>query len=314
MRVLHEERHALVRLARGHAGIVIRRPGIRVVAAGKGQAVLAIHVEGIFHDVVALDADGMDEERAGEVLEAETFAYFRAVDGEGRAGAGQRLAPFGELFALFAEEAEPEFRVVRAVQAPVVRARDAGVDAVGAVRALLLAQQREVGREVQRVEIVRLVGQHVVWQADVVERRDARAVREDMGDGRQRLLRVEGEDEHRFRAAVLHRIHGLRVVAEESAAEVFDALNEITGYIETREIVIGVEIADGAGGIVDRDRARLGEVLDQRVALRRGQRVAERLEERRTAGIVAGPPAMREIGILERLDLQRHAFTLRVSQ
>jgi|GEM_PF-6068502 len=113
-----------------------------------------------------------------------------------------------------------------------------------------------------------------------------------MFDRRQRLVGVEGEHQHSLRAGFRDGADRLRVVAEKGAVEIFDALHEITGDIELREIVIGVEIADGAEGIVDRDRAGFRKIGNQRATLRRGQRVAERLEQGRAARIVAGAPAL----------------------
>src|SRR5690606_14888980 len=135
---------------------------------------------------------------------------------------------------------------------------------------------------------------------------------ENMLDRRKRLSRIESENENSLCAARFHLAHGLCLMAEESAAQIFYALNEITCNVEAGEIVIGVEIADHARGIIDCDGAALREFGDQRVTLRRGQRVTERLEERGAACIVAGAPAMRKIGVLEGLDLQRHHFLSRL--
>jgi hypothetical protein len=286
------------------------------VAAGERKAVLAIHVERVFDDVVALDADRVNEQRAGEVGKAEAVAHFGAVDHEGSAGDGQRLAPFGELRAVLAEEAEPEFGLLGSVQAPIVGAGDAGVNAIDAVQALLLAHQREVGGEVHRVEIVRLVRQHVVGQADVVEGGDARTLREEMLQRRENFRGVEEKHEHGLRARCAKLAHRLRVVAEEGGLQVFDALHVIAGDVEFREIVIGVEAADGVGRIVDRDGPGICEVFDQRMGLRRRKRMAERLEERGAAGVVARPPAVCEVGVLEGFDLKGHdrALSMRLQR
>ena len=308
MRILDEEGHFLILIACGHAGVIVGGPCIGVMAARKREPVFAIHVERVFHHVVPGNADRMDEERAGEVAEAEAGADFRAVDGKGRARARKPLAPFRDLLAFLVEKGEPEFRVFRAMQRPVIRRRHARMDAViGAVRlAFLFPHQREVGREVERVQIVLPVGQHVVVDADFIERDDARIFREEMPDRGEGLVGVEGQDEDGFRLARLQRAQGRCFMAEKGAAEVFHALHEIAGKVQLRQIVIGVEVAHIAHRVEERDRAFLFQLVHQRMGAGRGQRMAERLEERRAACIVARPPALREVGILEGLDLERH--------
>jgi hypothetical protein len=71
-----------------------------------------------------------------------------------------------------------------------------------------------------------------------------------------------------------------------------------------------VKIAHRIGRIENGDRPGFGQIVDQRVALWRGQRMAKRLEQCRPACIIARTPTMGEVGILEGFNgKRRHAFT-----
>ena len=93
MAVLNPKQHALVVARCGQPAIEVGRPGVGVMGAGKITRVVAVSIEGVFDDVVALHADGVNEELTGEFLKPEPGADLRAVDGDAARRVGKVEIP-----------------------------------------------------------------------------------------------------------------------------------------------------------------------------------------------------------------------------
>src|SRR6185369_12887266 len=104
-------------------------PGVGVVCAREFLGRVAIGVERVLDDVVALGADEMQEELAGECGQLEARAHGAAVDREAGWRVGQRLLPGRERRARVVEELRPVTNAARAVPEPVIRGDDARVAA-----------------------------------------------------------------------------------------------------------------------------------------------------------------------------------------
>ena len=195
--VLQPQDHPLVLARRRQAGVAIRRPGIGVVRAGQAGAVVAgIGVERVFHHVVAGRADRVHEQLAGERRQAEALAHRAAVDGEAAGPGRNLLLPGRQHRAVRVEQPQPQPDRAAAVAGPVVRRHQPRGQPIG------IAEEHEVGREVQLVEIARTVGQQRVRQLRLVQRDDLRARRQQMRDARRDPPGVECGDQHGARAAV----------------------------------------------------------------------------------------------------------------
>ncbi len=312
MAVLHPEQQGLARLGRRHAGIQIGRPGIGVVGATELPAGFRETVDRVFHHVVALDADRVDEQRAGEIAQAKPLAHRAAVDADGVEGAFQRLGPFRQHGAIGAEQAEPQRRVGCAITRPVIGGDDLGMQALarpGAVAAVAhVTQEGEVGGEVDRVEIPRRIRQPVLRQPHGIQREDLAARRQQAGDLLLVDLGVKRGDQHRVGRDGAERGDRLRLQPQPGLAEVFHALHEDAGEMATRDRVEGIERLGGSQriGVVDGQALKPGQPLHQGAGLGGDTRMAQRLEQAMATEIVARPPAIAAVGVGKGVDLQRH--------
>jgi hypothetical protein len=257
---------------------------------------VAIGVERVFDDIVALGADEMQEQLAGEVRQAEARADHPAVDGHAGHGVGQRLFPRGQHAAFGIEQPRPVAHAAGAVADPVFGGCDPGVMAAA------VAEEREVGREVQRVEIARAVGEHGGGQPHVVERRHRRARWQQVPDMREDALGIERRDQDHAGAAFADLAHRLHRAAEHRAAERLDLLHIDIGDLDAVERMDLGEARGKSVGIVHRDRPRRGEPRFQRLRGGNDERMRDGLEDADAAGLIA-----------EGFDLERHrlAFAVR---
>src|SRR5689334_22372954 len=118
----------------------MRRGEARVTAIAEG-------VERVFDDVVPDRADDMHKELAGEFAEGEAAANVAAVEDDRAAIGRHGLAPLRQDLAALAVEQQPKGDVARAIARPIVR-RDQPC-----MQAALVAEEDEVGGEIERVEI-----------------------------------------------------------------------------------------------------------------------------------------------------------------
>ena len=220
---------------------------------GDGQAALvagAHRVERVFDDVVAGDADGVDEELAGEVGQAKAGADLAAVDGDAGGAGGDGVFPFGKHVAGGVEEAAPEADVGGAVVGPVVGGHEAAGEAVA------VSEEGEVGREVEAVEILARVGQHRVGEAGFVEGEDGDAGGEKMADAVGEAGGVEGSDEEGGFAQGGEVFEAARFCAEAGAADLFHVVDEEGGG-SGQARGQGEEGFGDAVGVVDGEAARV---------------------------------------------------------
>ena len=119
--------------------------------AGEHLLRVAVGVECVFHDIVARDAGGVDEKLPNELRQIESRPDFLAVQHERAVRRPCLLLPLGKLLAGFIIEVAPEADVLGAIRAPVVRADKP------CVMAAALAEEHEIGREIQRGKIMRAV-------------------------------------------------------------------------------------------------------------------------------------------------------------
>ncbi len=279
--VLHPERHALARIGRRQAGIEIRRPGIGVMGAGEaGGIVGAEGIERVFHHVMAGRADHVEKELAGEFRQLEAAADLAAVEHD-RGGAGRhRLAPLRQHLALGAEQQQPQAHRAGAVARPVIGGDESGGEPAG------VAEEGEIGGEVEGIEIAAPVGEQRVGQAQRIEAHRLRARRQQVADVVGGALRLESGDEDGARARFADLGHRLRRAAEHRTPDRRHVLDVAAGDVERGEIIEVGEPVDAAFGVVDRDFAA-AEPLQQRRHGTRRQRVRYRLEEGVAAPAVA---------------------------
>ena len=289
MAVLDPEQDPLVGARRRQAGVVVGGPGVGVVGAGQHRRLVAVGVERVLYHVVAGDAGDVEEELAGEGAQAETPAHLGAVDHDRRARARQAVLPLRERGPGLVEQAAPQRRLGGAVARPVVGRHDAGVGALG------VAEEGEVGREVEAAQIVARPGQHGLGQAQRIEAEDLGTGRQEVLDVGDQALGVEGRHQNPRRAGLGQGGHRLRGLAEQALVQVVEVLDEVAGETQRSEIVELREVGRVAERVVDRNRARLRQLGEEVRRLARGQRVANRLEEG-----VAAP------GVAEGFDAERH--------
>ena len=104
--------------------------------------------------------------------------------------------PLADGIPVLADQCQPERDIRRAIAVPIVRRRDTCVQTAAApIRHI--AKEGEVGREVQRVEILLLVGQPVFRQAQAVQCDHFGAVRYQVRNVAYCLLGVECYHEQR---------------------------------------------------------------------------------------------------------------------
>ena len=88
-----------------------------------------------------------------------------------------------------------------------------------------VAEEDEVGREVEGVEIAAAVGEQRIGQLQTFEAQHLCALGNQMSDAARRPCRVEAGDEHRARLAVGERRNRLRRVPAEAASQMLDILH-----------------------------------------------------------------------------------------
>ena len=229
----------------------------------------AVGIKGIFDDVVAGGADGVDEELAGELGEGEAGADVGAVDRYAADAGGGGLFPLGEDLAGGVEEAEPEADALAAVAGPVVGGDEAGVEA-GSAGDAGVAKEGVVGGEVGLFEVARLLGEHVGGQLEGVERDDRHAVRDHEGDAVVDAGGVEGGDQEGAGGRVRQVGQGGGGDAGSELADLGDVVDEEFGGCGHRGVHRpegggdGVGVVDGEGRLESRGEA-LGLFGDERV-------------------------------------------------
>ncbi len=159
-----------------------------------------------------------------------------------------------------------------------------------------VAEQREIGREIERVEIDAAVGQALLGYAHPIEAQHLRACRQIALKLFDEPLGVERRDEHRARPAGGELVDRKRAVAEHLVAELRDVLNIDSGQLDTGESEDLGEPFGGAERIDDCGRGMRGECADERASRPGGMRVRQRLIERVAAA-----------NVVEGLDAQSHA-------
>ena len=146
-------------------------------------------------------------------------AHLAAVDRDRGAGLTAILAPFGDDFSRIVEQRQPAGHALRAVAGPVIRGDEARVQCRG------VAKEREIGREIQRVEIDAAVGQPLRRQAHRIEAEDPRRFRQRRRKLPDQPLGVERGDEDRARAASRQVGYRAGAMAEQLGADSGDILD-----------------------------------------------------------------------------------------
>ncbi len=291
--VLQPEHDPLVRPGRRQAGVERGGPGVGVVGAGEAgagaNARADVGVEGVFHHVVPGRADGVEKELAGEGRQAEAAADRGAVDDDPGPIAGDRLLPRRQNTAVGVEQAQPEPDRPGAIAGPVIGGDEAGREPAG------IAEEGEVGGEIEPVEIARRVGQHRRGQPRRIQRRQLGARRQQGRQTRGEARGIEGGDEHARRAR--RRQFGERAgdAAGPRQSDRAHVLHEDIGERRQARRQRGQRRRD-AVHVHHRDRPARGQARRQRRQRLGGQRMGERLVEHVAALL-----------LVERLDRQHHA-------
>jgi hypothetical protein len=246
----------------------------------------AIRIERVFYDVMALRADRMDEKLAGEFRQSETLPHRFAVDRDRRRTGRDVLGPFGDRFAAGIEQPQPKFKCAAAIARPVIRRDEPRRQTV------LLAEEDEIGREVERVEIAPPTWHNALGQTERIEAQYRRAGRQQVPDMRYRALGIEAGHEDDTRARVFQRGHWLGGRSQHVPADCRHVLDETASEIEAAEIVKLGQSVDLALEVIDRATPFL-EAAQQIGRRSGGERMGHRLEKSVAAAFV-----------VERLDLE----------
>ena len=289
MAVLHPHDDFLAIPRRRKTGIEIRRPGIGVMGAGQHRWIVTIGVQRIFHDVMAGAIDHMHKKLAGEIAQPVLRAHFGAVDHHGRVGAAERLLPGRQPRTVAVEQGRPDAGILGAVAAPVI-GRDQPCVVAAAV-----AEEGEIGGEVDRRQIVPLVGQQRVGYPQLVEGQDIRPIGHQMPDLIDQPAGIERRDQHHRRPAAGQLADRPGGLAGQRLADARDVLHEGTGDGDAGQVVKGGEGSELVERVVHRHRSGAGKPADEGVTLGRRLGMAERLEKRHAAA-----------GVGECLDIQGH--------
>ena len=137
----------------------------------------------------------MDKQLAGKIAEPETLANAPAVDDDRAAAGAARLVPFGDDPAVAVKQCQPTGHRIGAVAGPVICRHDPRMEPAG------VAEQREIGRKIERVEIAPGVAQAHCRQAHPVEAEDRRALRQKWLELSDRAVSVERGDKDATGAA-----------------------------------------------------------------------------------------------------------------
>ena len=202
MAVLQPEGDALTVSRGGHAGVAIAGPGVGVVRDRKARfAAGAVGVERVFDHVVTGGADGMDEELAGELGQAEAGADVGAVDRDAADASGRALFPLGDDAALRVEQAQPQADMFCAIAGPVV-GRDQPRVEPGAAGFAGVAEEGVVGGEIGLLEVARRLRQHLGRQLQRIERNHLHAGGDHEADPRLDAPGIERGDQQRAAGGV----------------------------------------------------------------------------------------------------------------
>ena len=253
MAVLHPEEDGFAGAGRGEAGIAGGGPGVGVVGAGEGgwAAPLVEKVSSAYL-TTSWPAAPMTWRKSWPVKGARPkrarTARLSSAMPPGPAGASSsqlaRVSPDAS------KRRQPEADVAGAVAGPVIGGDEARREPV------LVAEEGEVGGEVERVEVAAAVAEHGIGEAGCVEAGDEGAGRGEGGEARFDARGVEGGDED-CAGAGSGEI-GERAAGEAGArrADLADVLDEDAGERgrggmegeEGRGDAVGVEEGDGGGG------------------------------------------------------------------
>ena len=162
-----------------------------------------------------------------------------------------------------------------------------------------VAKEREIGREIQRVEIDAPVGQPLRRQAHRVEAQDWRRFRQRRRKLPDQPLRVERGDEDRARTANRQVDYRAGAMAEQLDADSGDILDIYRFDLHPAKAEDLAEPGSRAVRIDNRDRTALFQRSDQRARRGRRMRVRQRLVQRVAAA-----------NVVEGLDAQSHSGTL----
>ena len=274
--VLQPQHHALVRPRCRQAGVAVGRPGVGVVRAGEaGAPVGRISIQRVFHDIVPRGPDRVQEQLAREFRQAEARAHGAAVDREPAGPVRQRLFPGGERGAGGIEQPQPEADRPGAVARPVVGGHEAGGKPV------LVAEEGEVGGEVQPVQVAPRVGQQGRRQLRLVQAAQGGTGRQQGSDAGRRAPGVEGGDQHAARL-------GARQVNERAGGQAGTGPADRSDVVDIeryRPRQVGIHCQQRGGeavGVIERDRAF--EAVEQEADRLRRQRVRQGLVDDVAAG------------------------------
>src|SRR3569623_213047 len=251
------------------------------MGAGQHRGVVSVSIERVLHDVVPRDMHNVKEQAALKFGQIETAPDLRAVEHDARDTRRQVLRPMSEHAALEIEQAGPQRDVLRAESVPEIAAHEARVmtDAI--------AQEGEVGGEVERVEVAPRVGENLVGETHVIEAQDLHGLRQQMPYLLHRTLGVEGRDEPRACLAARERGDGLRLATERGTTDILHPLHEHRSDIHARHTIknnAGLAVSER---IVHRYRPGRAQGGEQAARIIRTLGMGQRLEEGVSAGNVA---------------------------
>ena len=251
------------------------------MGAGQHLGIVAVGIQGVFHDIVAGDMDNVHEQAAREFRQIEALAQLGTVDDDAPQAGGHLLGPLRQHPALVIEQTQPHARFLGAVAMPVIAGHETGM-VTG-----LVAEQGEICGEIEWVEIAPGVGEHLVRQAHAVERYHLGTFRDKVLDLLYRTLGIEGRHQQCLGLALRHARNRLGGLTEQGAANLLDTLHEHRLDVHAIE---AVEIGKGLGvtqRVVDRDGAGCTQGGDQSPALVGGLGVSQCLEEGVAPGNIA---------------------------
>ena len=198
MAVLHPQDHALAGCRRRQPGIAIGRPGIRVVRAGQRAVRLASgiaeHVERIFDDSCPAAPTMCRKSWPAKSPVANRRRTSRLSIAIAAPASPQSSHHSAMIFPASSNSVSQQL-TLRAVAGPVIRGDEARVQCRG------VAEEGEIGREIQRVEIDAAIGQTLCRQAHRIEAQDPRRFRQRRRKLPDQPLGVERGDKDRARAA-----------------------------------------------------------------------------------------------------------------
>ena len=163
----------------------------------------------------------------------------------------------------------------------------------------VVAEQREIGREIERVEIDIGVGQPLPGDFHRVEGEDIAVRRQERLELADQPVGVEPSDQHRARLGFSQRRHGLCGAVEHLLADPCDVLDIDPNNVERGEVEQFRKALGRALWIDDRDLAVMRQAIEQLPSGSGSRRVRERLVKRIAAA-----------NIVECVDAQTHRLIL----